>query len=136
MVPEVPRVLEVPKVLRLYKFANRATAVGFALGCVEHATLFVFQWRGIWSLSNYPLWRHAAHAAVDGSIAYVGFRRPDRLFIPLLAFLVEQVLINGVPAIPVWRNTHDVPWVVVVEIALLSCALVAATSGKREPDVV
>ena len=107
------------------------TGVGFALGSLEHATGLILLAFHIELFSGYPAWRHAVFTVVDASIAWVAMRRPDRLFLPLCAFLVEQVVTNGVRAWREWSTAHHVLWVVVVMHVLIFSATVAAGLNRR-----
>jgi hypothetical protein len=110
---------------------RRLIAVGFALGSVEHAVLLILLWFHVEVYAGYPWWRHAAFTVVDGLIAYLAARRPDWLFIPLLAFLIEQILTNGAEAWREWQAIHHVLWVVVVMHVLISGAVVSTAIDRR-----
>jgi hypothetical protein len=93
--------------------------------------LLVLMLTQVYVVQDYPWWRHAAFIAVDALIAYLALTRPDRLFLPLLAFLVEQILTNGVRAWLEWQATHHVLWSVVVMHVLIVAAVVSAALDKR-----
>jgi hypothetical protein len=88
-------------------------------------------WLKIWWILGYPAWRHAAFAAVDASIAYLAIRHPDRLFVPLFAFLVEQIATNGVEAYRDWTAARHVPWLAVIMHVFIFCAAAAAWTNRR-----
>jgi hypothetical protein len=101
-------------------------AIGFALGSVEHLIGLVLLGFHIEMYAHYPAWRHAAFTAVDAGIAFLAFTRPRRLFVPLLAFLVEQILINGSHAWRTWRTSGDMLWTIPIMIALVGAATIIA----------
>jgi hypothetical protein len=109
----------------------RLIAIGFALGSVEHAVLLILLGFHIEVYAAYPAWRHAAFTVVDALIAYVAARHPDRLFVLLLAFLIEQIATNGVTAWREWQATHHVLWLVVVIHVLILSATIAAARIRR-----
>jgi hypothetical protein len=104
-------------------------AIGFAFGAIEHAVGFVLLVGFQIGYAGYPAWRHAGFTFIDTAIAYVAARYPDRLFIPVLAFFIEQTATNGVDAWREWRAEHGVLWVVVVEIGLVGLA--AIITGRQ-----
>jgi hypothetical protein len=110
----------------------RLIGLGFGFGALEHAVGLVGLWLGWEMYAGYPWWRHAAFTAVDASIAWVAFRRPDRLFVPLLAFLVEQIATNGVDAWQDWRLFHRIGWLdVAVQLLILAAVIVAGPRFNR-----
>ena len=113
------------------RFGAPIIAAGFALGSLEHAVGLVLLAFHIEMYAAYPAWRHAAFAMVDASIAYLAIRHSDRLFIPLFAFLIEQIATNGVAAYQDWEATHHASWVVVVMHLLIACATAAAGANRR-----
>jgi hypothetical protein len=110
-------------------------AIGFALGSLEHAIGFVLLLFGVEMYAGYPAWRHAAFTVVDALIAFLAITRPHRLLIPLLAFLIEQILINGAYAWRTWRTTGEILWVVPVMIALIAAARVIAARERTRMRV-
>jgi len=116
---------------------TRVIAVCFALGCLLHAIGFALMLFGVELYgAGYPAWRHAAFVLADALIAYLAFRRPERLFVPLLAFLIEQVAVNGTFAWRAWRTTGAVAWGVPVTILLISAAMVIAAREHRAADAI
>ena len=111
---------------------TRIVAILFALGSLEHAVGFVLLLFGVEMYTNYPAWRHAAFTCVDALIAYLGFRRPDRLFLPLLAFLIEQCAVNGTFAWRRWRTTGEILWIVPVMVLLIAAATVIAARERSK----
>ena len=105
---------------------TRVVAIGFAMGSVEHLIGLVLHGLHIEVVAHYPAWRHAAFALVDAGIAFVGFTRPRRLFVPVLAFLIEQILINGTEAWRTWRTSGEILWLVPVMIVLIGLAAAVA----------
>jgi hypothetical protein len=113
---------------------SRLTAVvalGFALGSLEHLVGLVLLAFGVEMYADYPAWRHAAFSVVDALIATLAVRRPDRLFIPLAAFFVEQVAVNGAMAWRHWTAHREIVWPVLVMLALILAATVIAAREAR-----
>jgi hypothetical protein len=104
-------------------------AVGFAVGSVEHLARLLLHGFGVEVVANYPAWRDAAFSLVDGVIAFIGFTDRRRLFVPVLAFLVEQIVINGSEAWRTWRASGEILWLVPVTIVVIG---VAAGVSLRE----
>jgi hypothetical protein len=111
----------------------RIIAIAFGLGSLEHTIGLVGLWFGWHMYANYPGWRHAAFASVDASIAWLAMRRPDRLFVPLLALLGEQVATNGIETWQVWLAERRVQWLVVATLPLFAAAVFATrpTRGRE-----
>jgi len=90
--------------------------------------------------ANYPAWRHGAFAVVDSGIAYLAFTRTRRVFFPVLAFLIEQVLVNGTYAWRTWRTSGEVLWTIPVMIVTIGAAAAVAlqeryaTGGSRSAN--
>ena len=103
---------------------HRLIAVAFGLGSVEHVAGLAGLAFGWQMYPHYPWWRHAAFAAVDAAIAWLAVRRPHRLFLPLAAFLIEQLATNGVETWQVWSVEHQVQWNVLVILTLIAVATV------------
>ena len=81
---------------------TRLTALGFALGGLVHVIAFVLLYRGIELYGrDYPAWRHLVMAAIDGGIVYIAAAHTPFLAFALLAFGVEQLLVNGVGAVAI-----------------------------------
>jgi hypothetical protein len=110
---------------------NRLIAVAVGVGSMEHAVGLVGLLFGWQMYANYPLWRHAAFASVDASIAWLAVRQPRRLFLPLLALLAEQIATNGTEAWQSWHSSHRVEWMIVLTLPLIACAVVATYPGYR-----
>ena len=108
-------------------------AIGFALGSLEHLVGLVLLAFGVEMYADYPAWRHAAFSVVDALIATLAVRRPDRLFIPLAAFFVEQAAVNGTMAWRHWSAHREIVWPVVVVLPLLLGATVIAARESRRP---
>lgn len=107
-------------------------AVGFTLGCLAHAIGLVLLLFGVeWYGAGYPAWRHAAFTCVDALVAYLAFRRPERLFVPLAAFLIEQIAVNGTFAWRTWRATGEIVWAIPAMLVLISAATVIAARERR-----
>ena len=106
-------------------------AIGFAVGSLEHLVGLVLLAFGIEMYSDYPAWRHAAFSVADALIAALAMRRPDRVFIPLVAFSVEQVVVNGTMAWRHWTAHREIVWPVVVMLPLILAATVVAASEAR-----
>jgi hypothetical protein len=115
---------------------TRIVAIGFALGSLEHAVGFVLLLFGVEMYTNYPGWRHAAFMCVDALIAYLAVRRPERLFMPLVVFLIEQVAVNGTYAWRTWRTTGEIVWAIPVMIAVIGAATVIAAQERRRATIV
>jgi len=109
----------------------RIVAIGFALGSLEHLVRLVLHGFGIELVAGYPAWRDAAFTVVDASIACIGFTRPHRLFIPLLAFLIEQVAVNGTYAWRTWRGSGEILWMIPAMIVLIGAATAVALQERR-----
>lgn len=77
---------------------SRLIALGFALGSFAHLFGFVLLvgWGIHWKAPWYPAWRHMVMATVDLLIVWVALQRPSWLVFALVAFFVEQVIVNGV----------------------------------------
>jgi hypothetical protein len=72
-------------------------AAGFAVGALAHATGLVLLLVGERLYGpHYPWWRHAAMVAADVAVAAIAVRRPRWLLAALGAFLLEQIVVNGV----------------------------------------
>lgn len=112
----------------------RIVAIGFAIGSVEHLIGLVLLAFHIEMYARYPAWRHAAFALVDAGIAYLAFTRPRRLLFPVLAFLIEQLLVNGSHAWRTWRTSGEVLWGIPVMIALIGAAVVVALRERLRTD--
>jgi hypothetical protein len=101
--------------------------VGYALGSLTHAAgwfllLFHIEIYG----AGYPAWRHAAFTVVDASISWIAVRHPDHLFLPLLAFFIEQSATHGVQAWHEWTSMGQIPSGTGVMLLLFLSATVAA----------
>lgn len=106
--------------------------IGFALGSLEHAVGFVLLLFGVAMYGpGYPAWRHAAFTCADALITYLAFRHPQRLFVPLVIFLAEQVVVNGSFAVRAWRTRGEIVWTVPVMLVLISAAIVIAAQERR-----
>jgi hypothetical protein len=108
-------------------------AVGYALGSLTHATgwlllLFRVEMYG----AGYPAWRHAAFTVADALIAWMAARRPDHLFLPLLAFFIEQSATHGVQAWRDWTSMGKNPWMTGAMLALFLSATIAAGVRWRQ----
>ena len=82
--------------------AARLTALGFAAGSLAHATGGVLLLVGItlWPYAaDYPVWRHAAFAAVDALIAWISVRHQRWRVFPLAAFWAQQAWAHGLTLI-------------------------------------
>jgi hypothetical protein len=112
-----------------FSWRHRLIALGFGLGSLEHMVGLVGLLVGWQMYSNYPWWRHAAFAGVDASIAWLALRRPQRLLVPLLAMLGEQLATNGTEAFHTWQSAHRVEWPIIVTLPLIACAVVAVYPG-------
>ena len=110
----------------------RLVAIGFALGSVEHLIRLVLHVFHIEVVAGYPAWRDAAFALVDASIACLGFTRPHRLFVPVLAFLIEQIVVNGSAAWRTWRVSGEILWMIPVMIVLIGTGAVIALRERRK----
>jgi len=85
---------------------TRITAAGFAIGGAVHATAGALLARGIALYGpGYPAWRHVVMAVIDGSIAWIAVRRPGWLVVVLLAFVAEQLAVNGIGLTPIFALT-------------------------------
>jgi hypothetical protein len=109
---------------RRLPWCHRLIAVAFGLGSLEHVVGLVGLGVGWPMYSHYPWWRHAAFATVDGAIAWLAVRQPRRLFLPLAAFLVEQLATNGVETWQTWSVNHQLQWSVLVTLPLIAVAVV------------
>ena len=105
---------------------TRVVAIGFAVGSLEHLVRLLLHAFGIEVIAGYPMWRDAAFTLVDAGIAFLAFTRPHRLFVPVLAFLIEQALINGTEAWGAWRDSREVVWRIPLMIVLIGAATVIA----------
>ena len=76
---------------------TRLTALGFALGSAVHTLGFVLLlvWGVKWYGPTYPAWRHFVMATLDLSVVWIAVRRMSWLVFALVAFLVEQQVVNG-----------------------------------------
>ena len=78
----------------------KATALGFALGSLAHATAWLLLFFRIELYGpGYPHWRHAVFALIDASISWLALRRPEWLVFGLVAFLADQIWEHGVETI-------------------------------------
>jgi hypothetical protein len=103
----------------------RRTVVGIAFACggLVHAAGFVLHKFGVELYRNYPAWRHPIMVVVDATIAWIAIRRPRWLFAALAGFLLEQIAVNGIPAIVRWRTTGEGPWFVAIYYGAIVLAL-------------
>jgi hypothetical protein len=79
----------------------KATAIGFALGSVAHATAWLLLLFDELYGPGYPQWRHVLFASIDASIAWLAVRHSKWLVFALVAFLADQILEHGVGPIAV-----------------------------------
>lgn len=120
----------VPKTWRLI---SGLIAVGYALGSLTHAAgLFLLLFHIEMYGEGYPAWRHAAFTVVDASIAWIAARHPDRLFLPLLAFFIEQSATHGLQAWREWTSMGQIPWMTGAMLALFLAATIAAGVRMRQ----
>jgi hypothetical protein len=109
----------------------RLTAVGYALGSLEHAGRFALVFVGVrlappW----YPGWRDPAFALFDATVVWVALRRPRWLFFFLLAFLAEQAVSHGPWVWRGWMNGEGLPWTLLAVDGFVLIALVAAAVNR------
>ena len=79
-----------------------ATAIGFALGSVAHATAWLLLSFDIELYGpGYPQWRHVVFASIDASIAWLAVRHSKWLVFALVAFLADQIWEHGVEPVAV-----------------------------------
>jgi hypothetical protein len=112
----------------------RIVGIGFAAGSLEHLIGLVLLGFQIEMFTSYPAWRHAAFAFVDAGIAYLAFTRPRRVFIPLLAMLIEQIVVNGSSAWRTWCTSGEILWSIPLMIALMFAASIVARQERLEAD--
>ena len=116
---------------RLSSWAPRLTAIGFALGSVEHAARFALVFVGIHlAPTDYPAWRDPVFALFDATVAWVAWRRPRWLFFFLLAFLIEQTISHGPDIWRQWTDGQGLPWILLVVDGLVVIALIAAAINR------
>ena len=116
---------------RLGAWAPRLTAIGYALGSLEHATRPAIMFAGIrLAPADYPAWRDPAFALFDAAIVWVALRRPRWLSFFLLAFLTEQVVSHGPWVWRRWTSGEGLPWVLLVVDGFVLVALVAAAINR------
>lgn len=76
--------------------SSRLTGIGFVVGGAVHTAALSMLPLGIAIYgANYPWWRHVTMAGVDMAMAWIALRRPSWLLIAILAFEVEQLIVNG-----------------------------------------
>jgi hypothetical protein len=81
---------------------GKATAIGFALGGVAHATAWLLLLFGIELYGPaYPQWRHVVFVSIDASIAWLAARHSKWLVFALVAFLADQIWEHGVEPVAV-----------------------------------
>jgi len=115
----------------LSSWAPRLTAVGFALGSLEHATRFALVLAGVHlAPPDSPAWRDPIFILFDGTVAWVALRRPRWLFFFLLAFLIEQAISHGPGVWRQWADGQSLPWVLLVVDGLVVIALIAAAINR------
>jgi hypothetical protein len=116
-----------------WRWISRLIAVGYALGSLAHATgwlllLFHVEMYG----AGYPAWRHVAFTVADASIAWIAARYPDHLFLPLLAFFIEQSATHGLEAWREWTSTGEILWGTAAMLAVFLSATIAAGVRMRQ----
>ena len=109
----------------------RLVAIGFALGSLEHAAGLVLLAFDIHIYQHYPAWRHAAFVLADALIGYLAATRPQRALIPVVAFLIEQIVTHAPEIVRHWRITRHVPWLAVLYFAMIVGAVIVAARYRR-----
>jgi hypothetical protein len=98
----------------------RLIAAGFALGAVAHGTgLIAFLALHFELRPGYPPWRDAVFTVVDAGLAALALRAPRRLWLPVLAFLVQQVTNHGAWAWRAWTDAHRIDWGLLVTLSFV-----------------
>lgn len=76
---------------------SRLTALGFAVGASAHAIGFALLLGGITLYGpTYRAWRHVAMISIDVAMVWIALRFARWLAFALLAFLIEQLVVNGI----------------------------------------
>jgi hypothetical protein len=75
---------------------TKLTALGFVIGAVTHTVAIGLFMSGIELYGpGYPWWRHLVMAALDAAVAWIALRRTTWLVFALLAYVAEQIAVNG-----------------------------------------
>lgn len=110
----------------------RLVAIGFSLGAAEHLAGAVLLFFGVPLFPPpYPAWRHAVMSLADAGIVWIAVKRPALLIPALVAFLVEQLVVNG-PF--VWREAAAgrAAWGAIVTIGFVVAALALLRRGRPQ----